>query len=312
MTAEAGPILNLQPGRWCVAVSGGADSVALLRLLHARRELHLHVAHLDHQLRGPDSTADARFVAALSAMLNIPATIATLSDIAPALSNPPANPSALYRAARFDLFARVVLDHQLDGVVLAHHADDQAETILHRLIRSASIEGLHGMRPVTTIATLQVHRPLLSIRRQTLRNYLHAIGQSWREDSSNASHDYLRNRLRDMLRVRPHLIDTLLALGRAAESLAQWVADVAPTTQALSSEMSVHVLTSVPAPIAREIARRWLLHHGAPSQAVDGRSIQRLLDMAADASTAARQEFPGGIRIARRSGLLRRVQPQDA
>ena len=310
MTAPAEPIAPLKPGRWCVAVSGGADSVALLRLLHARADLHLHVAHLDHQLRGPESTADARFVADLCDTLNIPVTIAMLSDIEPSLANRPANPSARYRAARLELFTRVVRDHYLDGVVLAHHGDDQAETVLHRLIRGSSIEGLRGMRPMTIIGTLSVHRPLLAVRRQSLRDYLIGIRQTWREDASNASHDYLRNRLRHFLFSRPELVDGLLDLAGAGESLKQWVSQVASSLEAgYAAELGVGRLASLPAPIAREMVRRWLLQIGAPAESLDGRSIQRLLDMATDAATASRQDFPGGIRIARRGGQLWRVQP---
>jgi tRNA(Ile)-lysidine synthase len=299
---------DLPPGRWCIGVSGGADSVALLRLLHARGDLQLHVAHLDHQLRGDDSTGDARFVAALCTSMGIPATIALRSDIESALPDPPANPSARYRAARLELFRRVVREHHLGGIALAHHADDQAETILQRLIRGSSIEGLCGMRPCTTIGDLPVYRPLLSIRRQTLRDYLTGIRQPWREDASNASRHYLRNRLRQLLAGRPELIDGLLRVARAAQSVRQWVSDVTPALATATADMPIAQLTALPEPISRELARRWLIGVGAAEASLDGRSIGRLLEMATDAASPGRQDFPGGIRIARRSGRLRRVQ----
>jgi len=299
---------KLPPGRWCVAVSGGADSVALLRLLHARGDLHLHVAHLDHQLRGDDSTGDARFVADLCAAMGIRATIALRSDIESALPDPPANPSARYRAARLELFRRVVREQQLDGVALAHHADDQAETILQRLIRGSSIEGLCGMRPCTNIGDLHVYRPLLSVRRQVLRDYLAGLQQPWREDASNASRHYLRNRLRQLLAGRPELVDGLLRLAGAAQSLRQWVSDVTPAP-ATTGNIPIAKLAALPGPVARDLARRWLVEVGATEALLDGRAIGRLVEMATDAASAGRQDFPGGIRIARRSGRLWRVQP---
>jgi tRNA(Ile)-lysidine synthase len=307
MTLGAEPIPDLEPGRWCVAVSGGADSVALLRLLHGRGDCRLHAAHLDHELRGKQSTGDARFVAELCTSLAIPVTLAKRSEIESAMTKLPNNPSARYRAARFDLFRQVVRGHHLDGVALAHHADDQAETILHRLTRTSSIEGLCGMRPRSTIAGMAIRRPLLSIRRQSLRGYLQSIGQPWREDASNASPDYLRNRLRQLLANRPELVGSLIGFAHVAEARRKWVKSVTPPLDPLGQAISVNHLAALPLPIAREMARQWLVGIGAPAGSLDRSSIDRLVCMATDAATAGRQDFPGGIRVARRSGRLGRV-----
>src|SRR5688500_1479814 len=154
-------IATVPPGRWAVGVSGGPDSVALLDLLRTRDDLALHVVHLDHQLRGDASAADAHFVADLAHRWNLPCTIARRDEIEPALADLPANPSARYRRLRLALFANVARAHGLSGVILAHHADDQAETVLQRLLRPSGPMGLAGMSATAHVGSLRIVRPLL-------------------------------------------------------------------------------------------------------------------------------------------------------
>src|ERR1044071_2512215 len=171
-----------------VAVSGGADSVALLRLLlDLRSDLILHVIHLDHQTRAGASATDARFVQDLALSHKLSHTVASREQIEPLIVKRPKNRSAFYRALRLELFKQTAAEHNLDGIVLAHHADDQAETILHRLIRGSSPNALSAMSPVARLGSLILYRPLLSLHRTQLRAYLHGIGQDWREDISNES-----------------------------------------------------------------------------------------------------------------------------
>src|SRR6185437_3878431 len=165
-------IATLPPGAWAVGVSGGADSVALLLLLCAREDLSLHVVHLDHQTRGDDSTGDARFVRELAERLHLRCTVALRSDVEATMSDLPGNTSSRYRAARIALFRKVVEEEDLAGVILAHHADDQAETVLHRLLRGSGPTGLAAMERATNIGGLRIVRPLLSVARETLRAFL--------------------------------------------------------------------------------------------------------------------------------------------
>ncbi len=188
-----GAIQSISPGAWAVGVSGGADSVALLRLLHERPDLRLHVAHLDHETRGNQSAGDAQFVASLAAHLGLPCTVAPLREFESGEVIGTANRSARFRAARLALFRRVVECAKLDGVILAHHADDQAETVFHRLCRGGGPEGLAAMRTESRIGGLRVVRPLLGVRRLELRRYLESISQDWREDASNSSDQYAQS-----------------------------------------------------------------------------------------------------------------------
>ena len=288
-------------GRWAVGVSGGADSVALLRLLGGRRDLTLHVVHLEHQTRGQHSADDARFVEVLAGQLQIPCTIAMRSDVEPGLAKLPENLSARYRAIRLELYRRVASEHNLEGVVLAHHADDQAETILQRLIRGSGLAGLRGMSNRTRIGSLLVLRPLLGVGREMLREYLASIGQSWREDASNQSDKYLRNRLRKWLAADADLHDALLGLGAACRALRQWSMDHAPR---LDEAFRARELQGVPTLLAHESARQWLLSRGAPAGELNEACLDRLINMANDAASPSRQMFPGNVHVARRQGRI--------
>src|SRR5262245_10781735 len=110
-------IARIPDGKWAVAVSGGADSVALLTLLARRGGLALHVVHLDHELRGEESRRDAEFVSELATSMALTCTIRRRSEIEPTIVERPANVESLGRVCRQALFRRVVHEHQLDGVI---------------------------------------------------------------------------------------------------------------------------------------------------------------------------------------------------
>ena len=296
--------IPIPAGPWAVGVSGGADSVALLLLLCQRPEISLHVVHLDHQTRGQASTEDASFVAELAGKLAIPATISRRDEIEPQIKLLPKNPSARYRAIRLELFQRVVKRENLKGVILAHQADDQAETILLRLLRGSRPGALTGMKPQRQIGGLTVLRPLLSFRGCELRDYLQQRGQSWREDASNQSDKYARNRVRRFLQSRSHLHGPLLELGRECAEYAHWIRQASPR---LPEEFPATQLEELPRMLSRESARNWLRRRGSPAFEISDEVLDRLRQMAADAATPPRQMFPGNITIRRRRGWIARA-----
>jgi tRNA(Ile)-lysidine synthase len=295
--------LELPPGdSWAVGVSGGADSVALLLLLRDRPNLRLHVLHLDHQLRGDASTADAAFVGDLARRLGLPCEIALRSEIEPELADPPANPSALYRAVRLEFFRRIVTREHLAGVMVAHHADDVAETVLHRLLRGSTAAGLTGMANVSVVGDLQLARPLLHVRRDALRLMLTERGQAWREDASNQSGDYFRNRLRLLLTGHPALTDALLDMAAACRELNDWTRRAAPN---LIENFPTATLAALPPILARQSARRWLIGAGAPAEKLSPAVLHRLITMASDAATPHAQKFPGRLTVRRQARRIR-------
>ena len=219
---------SVPPGAWAVGVSGGADSVALLLLLRRRPDLSLTVVHLNHEMRGTDSDGDEAFVVDLCASLGHGVVARRWRDVAPALTHLPNNPSARFRAARFALFREVVQRDSLRGVLLAHHADDVAETTFQRLLRGGGVRGLAVLRPRSTVGGLLVLRPLLRVRCDELRWFLTRQRQSWCEDASNASPRYQRNRVRSLLARHPDLTSTLLDLAEASAGVKDWLAWHAP------------------------------------------------------------------------------------
>ena len=302
-------IANVPAGAWAVGVSGGADSVALLHLLHEQRasDISLHVVHLDHQTRAGESAKDAEFVERLARRLRLRGSFANRSDVERNLASVESNPSARYRAARMKFFGDVVAKEQLRGVILAHHADDQAETILLRLLRGAGPAGLGGMSREATVCGLLILRPLLDVPASSLRACLQSGGAEWRQDTSNAATNQLRNRVRPWLRANPKASAALRELGRACEAWTRWLRENAPR---LGERFSVRQLDEVAPPLGRESLRRWL-RQGAGDESIEiaPAAVERLLEMIRDAATPARQDFPGGVRVRRRGGIISAENP---
>lgn len=182
--------------RWLLGVSGGADSVAVLHLMARAGFRNLVICHFDHRLRGRASAGDARFVRALAEKLGHPCESRAV-DVAKLANGRSLETAA--REARHVFFADCARKWKCRRIVLAHHADDQAETMLWNLIRGS--QGLKGMNPVKHIRvgrmTLEIHRPLLDIRKSALVDWLRENKLKWREDATNAEAFTVRNRLRN-------------------------------------------------------------------------------------------------------------------
>lgn len=174
---------------WAVALSGGADSLALLLLLWAHwpeRRSRLRALHFNHRLRGREATADEKFCARVCEALGVRCVRAEWKEARRGASEAEA------RVARMNFFNR-----QGRVLWLGHQQDDIAETMLMRLARGSGTAGLAAPRPVNTVAGGRVHlRPLLTLKKSELVAALRAAGLSWREDGSNAGSYYFRNRVR--------------------------------------------------------------------------------------------------------------------
>ncbi|MFZ0885964.1 MAG: tRNA lysidine(34) synthetase TilS [Candidatus Acidiferrales bacterium] len=229
----------LAPGdRVGVAVSGGADSVALLRLLARLRDdrgITLAVAHFNHALRGAESDGDAEFVADLAQAHGLD-LISAREDVAAEAARQSRNLEDMARQLRYAFFDRIVAEGRATRIAVAHTADDQAETVLAHVIRGTGLTGLGGIHP----ASGAVVRPLLATRREDLREYLRAIGQPWREDSTNSDISRTRARIREQLLpllardFSPAIVEHLDELSRfAREEEIFWEALVEDRFQAL-------------------------------------------------------------------------------
>ncbi|HTJ30147.1 MAG TPA: tRNA lysidine(34) synthetase TilS, partial [Acidobacteriaceae bacterium] len=192
----------LPPGmRLAVGLSGGADSVALLRALADRASAAgwvLHAAHLHHGLRGAEADDDRSFCASLAESLAIPFHTHQVDTSAEAAASGEGIEEAA-RRLRYGWFRRLMGEGTVDAIVTAHTRDDQAETVLGKLLRGAWTEGISGIHPIVQFPEGRIIRPALSITRPEIESWLREIGQPWREDSSNQDFVYTRNRIRRQL-----------------------------------------------------------------------------------------------------------------
>jgi tRNA(Ile)-lysidine synthase len=212
----------VQPGASVlVAVSGGADSTALLFLLHALKRRfairRLAVLHVNHGLRGRESDGDERFAASLARRLRLPFFLKTLSGRTLHSSGV----EAWARGERYRFFLRVKEQERYDHIATGHTADDQAETVLFRVMRGA---GLRGLRGILSRRDDGVIRPLIDLRREEIAAWLRTQGIAFRHDSSNDDRCFQRNRMRlevlpELERRRPGSRRLLLRIAEKAQDI---------------------------------------------------------------------------------------------
>ena len=227
-----------------VAVSGGADSVSLLRLLlELRQELGvvLSVIHFHHNLRGTESDGDEQFVAKLAQGHKLE-FCCDRGDVVAHARNLHLSTEAAARQLRYRYFQRLLRENRVNRIATGHTLDDQAETVLLRVVRGAGTRGLAGIYPQLCVDGSQgsVIRPLLGTRRKQLEAYLAEMGQDWREDSSNRDLRHARNRIRHGILPRlerslnPAVRETLADTAEIARSEEEyWQKEVARVLPAL-------------------------------------------------------------------------------
>ena len=187
--------------RVALAVSGGADSVALLRamlLLAKEMGLVLSVVHVHHGIRGGAADEDAAFVRALAEEYGLPFHLSSVDTPAYAEQHGETMEEAA-RHLRYGVFRELLEQGLADAVLTAHTLDDQAETVLLKLLRGAWTEGLSGIHPVVRLARGVILRPMLGVRRAEIEAWLRELGQAWREDATNVDTAFARNRVRHEL-----------------------------------------------------------------------------------------------------------------
>ena len=292
-----------------VAVSGGADSVALLHLLLEAGYRNLIVAHFNHRLRGKASDGDAAFVEKLAAKLDLPCEIAE-GDVRKLASSRKCSLETAAREARYSFLATVAKKHRARMVVLAHHADDQVETCLFNFLRGSGIAGLSGMKPRSTRTIggigMELLRPLLPIPKGELLGYLKERKIRFREDATNAVADASRNKLR--LKVLP-LIEELLgpsfkgSIVRNASLLADEEDLLSSLTQpiALQEKLRVKLLRELHPALRRRVLHAWLKNRGIDEPGFA--EVERVASLL-DSEGPAKINLPGNRHARRRAGVL--------
>jgi tRNA(Ile)-lysidine synthase len=321
---------RLRPGwatvRGVVAISGGADSVALLRAA-VECGATVTAAHLNHQLRGAESDGDEAFVIELANALKVPVRTERI-DVA----GEGGNLEATARRVRYEWLAKIAAECGAGWIATGHTADDQAETVLHRLIRGTGLRGLRGVAevrplqsPPTAVGGLSVLRPLLTLPRADLLAYLHSLGQPFRTDSSNADPRFTRNRIRaellPLLRTfNPGIVDVLGRLSVQAEELfadleaetAKLLADVELPRAGEMLILDAAKLEVVGEAKVRDVLRMLWDREGWPTNAMTFDHWKRAAAIALGLHPAA--DFPDGVHVRRTERVvqLRRSHTQSA
>ncbi|MGC9346875.1 MAG: tRNA lysidine(34) synthetase TilS [Anaerolineae bacterium] len=316
----------IEPGeRIVVGVSGGADSVALLHILRRlapSRELDLHVAHLNHSIRGAAAEEDMTFVANLAKALQLPCTIETL-DV-PKLSRcMKLTIEEAARRARYGFLCQVAERESARYVAVAHHADDQAETVLMHLLRGAGPAGLRGMLPSTPLRDyrllpasvkappgLELLRPLLGVSRADIEAYCQQYELETRFDTSNLDTTYFRNQLRH--EVIPYLANISPKISERLWNLAEIVrADyklleefVAVARDTLLQEAHADALVfdlarwrEQPLAIQRAVVRQSAYELRRSLRDVDFDHVEHAVDIAQKGETGAQALLPRGLTV---------------
>jgi tRNA(Ile)-lysidine synthase len=301
-----------------VAVSGGADSVCLLHVLVAlapRWGLDLHVLHVNHNLRGAESHGDAEFVRTLAAELGLPFALRELE------LGFKGNLEEAARGWRYSFFREWMEQAGGARVALGHTQSDQAETVLFRFLRGSGATGLTAIRPVTREGMV---RPLIDVERSEVEGYLRERAIPWREDATNATLTFARNRIRhELLPQLSHAWNPSLTrtLAHTAElSLAEeafWQEEIGRLAERQFRRDGQAVLTSAAVLAAQPLAvGRRLVRHAVELAAGDTRGlgfdhVARVLDLAARSRGSGRAQLPG-LEVVRsfdemRFGLVRRA-----
>jgi len=292
-----------------VAVSGGADSVALLHLLIEAGYKNLIVAHFNHRLRGRASAGDATFVEKLTSKLDLPFEGAS-ADVNARAKEEKLSIETAARAARYEFLASVAKKHRTRSIVLAHHADDQLETCFFNFLRGSGIAGLSGMKPLLRRSIggfeIELQRPLLNITKNELLDYLKVRKIRFREDATNAIADASRNKLR--LKVLP-LIEELFGSAFKATIVrnARIFSDEEELLSSISlpiaknETLSVKLMRDLNSALRRRVLHAWLKNRGVDEPCfADVDRVATLLEPGA----AAKVNLPGSRHARRRAGIL--------
>jgi tRNA(Ile)-lysidine synthase len=297
--------------RYLIGVSGGRDSVALLQQLTKIGYRRLVLCHLDHQLRGRESKADAAFVRRLAAKTKMECEIGR-TDVAALARKSKQSIETAGRTARYEFFARVARRRRCRTIFLGHHADDLVETFLLNLFRGAGPAGFGGMRQIATRKVdgveLEIVRPLLGVWRTEIDAYIKMHRLEFRDDATNETLGPVRNRMRR--RIIPYIEKQLGRRVRAAIRRAaviavdetEWLTGLIDSRQTEGSELAVKQLRAQPRALQRRIIQQWLQSRDVPE--LDFETIERVRALLEPNARAAKTNLPRDLHARRCAGKI--------
>lgn len=290
--------------KYLIGVSGGLDSMVLLSLLREEGFRAVVVCHLDHGLRSRDAAEDLAVVAEASRKFGYPLEFGECNARAHAKSCGISLEMAA-RELRFKFFESCGASHRCRRLFLAHHQDDQVETILLNLVRGTGLAGLSGMAPETSLGRMLLLRPLLAVTRKTLESIARDAGIAFREDPTNRSPAHTRNRVRQW--VVPAMKKTfgddwspgLLRMADIARAENACLDSLVPEP---GSVLAVRDLRAQPLALQRRIALRWLRNHRVPTPGFA--EAERLLTLLDVENGPSKINLPLGCHARRRAGQI--------
>lgn len=298
------------------AVSGGADSMALLHALRAEAPpgFPLTAVHIHHGIRGRSADRDAAFVRARCKELGVPLMEGRV-DAPAAARQKGISVEMAARFLRYGFFRDALAATGASAVVTAHHADDQAETILLKLIRGAGPRGLGGMAYRSRVLGVPVLRPFLGVRRESIEQWLEKEGLRWRRDPTNRDVRLLRNRIRHRLlpllerEYNPAIREALIRTASVMREEEGWLQPLAEEALAgaLDGEgrlVVARLRTRNPA-LVRRVMRLWLVRGGVPEEKLDFDLVERLERLLKTASGSLGQEAGAHLRVVSEYGCWR-------
>jgi tRNA(Ile)-lysidine synthase len=306
-----------------IGVSGGPDSSALLYCLYRIRghhQLRLHVAHLNHDFRGEDSEADARFVAAVARELELPVTVEKRDPVFYQQTRGISSFEQAARELRYSFLAQVALDVGADAVAVGHTADDQAETVLLHILRGAGPYGLRGMTECSpwpwppAVRKLVLFRPLLEATKKDTAAYCRALGRGFREDSGNYLPQFTRNRVRHELlpllaaEYNPRVGEALIRLARTTaleldylerETDRVWPMVVATPGEGVTDSLKFNrqALSALHLALQSLILRRGYSQLAGDTRRLRESQLRAMTELASGEGSGRALSLPGGLTL---------------
>jgi len=322
LDSNISPLETADQNRILIGVSGGADSIALMRALVQLNQsaasmspASLIVAHFNHGLRGAVSDADAAWLKTECHRFEIP-FVTEKEELTKFQRETGEGLEELCRKARYHFLTRIADEHQCARIAIAHTRDDQAETVLHHIVRGTGIAGLRGIPRIRALQEgIFLIRPMLEVSREDVIHYLQACSQDFRDDASNADVRFTRNRIRHQLlpllkkEFNPNVVQAIYRLSQQADEVSTLITeevDQILTAATLDQNQELwrldcHVFKDVPDYLIKQCFLKIWQEMGWPRKRMGFDHWQRLLELS---KAGQKLNLPNGVEAERRERLL--------
>ncbi|MCX6766674.1 MAG: tRNA lysidine(34) synthetase TilS [Candidatus Moranbacteria bacterium] len=283
-------------GKIVVGVSGGPDSVCLLHVLHElqkKYDLELIIAHVNYGLRGKDSEKDEQLVKKLADKYSFPFEILKVEKAGKSEDR--------LRAIRYDFFEKVSRKYKADAITVGHNLNDQAETVLMRIIRGTGLRGIGAIK----FRNQNIIRPLLNVPRKEILAYLRKNKIAYRIDKTNLGTDFTRNKIRNLLipdiekSFNPNIQESLYKFSESATADYDFIAWYAREWLSTNKNLKASALNSLHPSIRREVLRQTIEKHNPSLREIESAHIEEILKILKSNKNKRQQITLKGLKIGR-------------